>query len=274
MKAIKKNIQLRDSKLEAKETEGKKYLVGLIPYNSRSVDMGYGQFEKIAPTAFNKTLSDGFDVRALYDHDDSKILGSVKSGTLVLRSTELGLECTCELPNTTYANDLFEIVSRGDVRTMSFGFTPVKYTDEGDTRILREVKLDEVSFGVMFAAYPETNSETIMRSYMKRNNINPNKIVDIINEEAPEITEEQITEVKKLVESLNSLIKKPEDKTAKPSPDEKRVDEKPKKEEDVKKESVEETTPNEDTSEKEDLDKLALEMEIEDELNDEVVETE
>ncbi|MDR1876131.1 MAG: HK97 family phage prohead protease, partial [Flavobacteriaceae bacterium] len=166
----KQNITFKNLELRAQETEGKKYIEGIIPYNSRSVPM-WGVTEIIDRTAFNKTLKDKNEVRALWNHDDSHILGNTKSGTLALENTDDGLVCRCELPNTTYANDLFEIIERGDVKTMSFGFNPVKWSDSenGKLRTLKEVALQEVSYGVTFAAYPETNSKTIMRGFMKRN---------------------------------------------------------------------------------------------------------
>ena len=51
---------------EATESEPRK-LVGLIPYNKPSVDIGF--IEIITPTAFDKTLSDRADVKALVSHD-------------------------------------------------------------------------------------------------------------------------------------------------------------------------------------------------------------
>ena len=112
---------------EATESEPRK-LVGLIPYNKPSVDMGF--IEIVTPTAFDKTLSDRADVKALVSHDSSKVLGSVKAGTLRLTSTDNGLLAEVDLPNTTFANDVWETVRRGDVTTMSFGFYPINERTE------------------------------------------------------------------------------------------------------------------------------------------------
>ena len=67
---IKANVEIRE------EGESKK-IVGIIPYNVRSVDMGF--IEVITPTAFDRTIQDGADVKALVAHDTAKILGRVKN---------------------------------------------------------------------------------------------------------------------------------------------------------------------------------------------------
>lgn len=208
--------------------EGKNYIRGIIPYNSKSEDMGF--FEIISPSAFNKTLSDGADVKALLDHSSSKVLGSTRSGTLTLESVDEGLLCECELPNTTYANDLYEVLKRGDVTTMSFGFSPIKYEDKGNIRTLNEVKLYEVSFGVSFPAYAETNSEVYKRSLTE--------VADEISETIQgkkEYTEDEIVKLTNVVNELKNIIT-------------------------PKVEATEEKEPSKDTSE---YDVLSLMMDIE-----------
>lgn len=152
---------------ELREQDGKKYIRGLIPYESPSEWMGYTEF--LAPTAFNKTLADGADVKALRNHDSSQILGRTKNGTLRLENTESGLIPEVEInEGVGYAMDLWAAVQRGDVDTMSFGFIPIqqeiKKTDDGEEVRITEARLIEVSFGVPFPAYPETSSEAVQRS--------------------------------------------------------------------------------------------------------------
>lgn len=161
MKAKLRTIQITEN-IELREAEdGKRTIVGLIPYNSRSVDMGFT--EVITDTAFAKTLADGSDVKALYAHDHAKPLGRVKNGTLRLRSEANGLVCECDLPDTTYAKDAYNLIRDGYVTTMSFGFYPIKERIEkdGDDDVvyLQEVRLLEVSFAVVFPAYETTASE-------------------------------------------------------------------------------------------------------------------
>jgi len=183
---------------------GKKIVEGIIPYDSKSVPI-WGTTEIISKTAFKKTLADKTVVRALYNHDDNRVLGSTESGTLVLENNEEGLICRCELPNTSYANDAYEVISRGDVKTMSFGFKPVKWIDEidGKTRTLKEVKLMEVSFCVPFPAYEETTSLTYMRG-LEKNNIN----IEVLNDalEKDELQDADKLTIQDTINSLRNLI--------------------------------------------------------------------
>jgi HK97 family phage prohead protease len=245
----KRKLTFKNLSIRSEENEGKKYIEGIIPYNSKSVPM-WGVTEIIDKAAFNKTLKDKSEVRALFNHNDSFVLGSTKSGTLDLENTDDGLVCRCELPNTSYANDLWEIVSRGDVKTMSFGFRPIKWqdTDDGKQRTLKEVQLEEVSYGVTFPAYPETNSKLYMRGFMKR------KIdIETVNEilEKEELTEEDVTALQEVVETLTTIINenKPTEET----------------DEAARAEPPNEDTPKDtDTSEepKEDTEKEAIKQEI------------
>ena len=164
-----KDIQTREIKvndLQIRELEdGKRVIEGLIPYNSRSEWMGF--YEYITPTAFNKTLADGADVRALWNHDTTKILGRVKNGSLRLRSEEDGLHIECDLPQTSYAEDVYNLIRGGYNNGLSFGFTTIQdrweqQEEDGrsfDVCYLIEVRLYEVSFCVSFPAYEGTDSE-------------------------------------------------------------------------------------------------------------------
>jgi hypothetical protein len=160
MKKTIRQIELAQE-LELREDGDKRTIVGLIPYNSRSVDMGFT--EVITDSAFSKTLSDGADVKALYAHDSTKPLGRVKNGTLRLSSSPAGLVCECDLPDTTYARDVYQLIKGGYVTTMSFGFYPVNTRSEVEEGknidYLLEVRLLEVSFAVVFPAYEATQSE-------------------------------------------------------------------------------------------------------------------
>ena len=164
-----KDIQRRDLKItdvKTRETEnGKRMIEGMIPYNQRSEYMGF--YEYITPSAFNKTLADGADVRAFQNHDTTLLLGRVKNGSLRLRSDEVGLHIECDLPDTSYGENVYNLIRDGYNTGMSFGFTTVQdrwETQEIDGRLvdvcyLLEVRLYEVSFCVSFPAYEATNSK-------------------------------------------------------------------------------------------------------------------
>lgn len=90
-------------------------------YNSLSENLG-GFRERVASTAFTKSLRDGADVRALVNHDASSIVGRTTNRTLRLSSDAKGLRMECTLPDTSCGRDLYASVLRGDLSQMSFAF--------------------------------------------------------------------------------------------------------------------------------------------------------
>ena len=112
--------------------------------------------ERIAPGAFTKSLESGRDVLALADHDARAVLGRTSSGTLALHEDSHGLAFTLTLPDTTTGRDLAALAARGDLGGMSFGFVAQDEVWTGNTRVLREVELHEVSVVQAHAAYDNT----------------------------------------------------------------------------------------------------------------------
>ncbi len=160
-----KTRELKAVDLKIRETEdGKRTIEGIIPFNKRSEYMGF--YEYIAPSAFNKTLADGADVRALQNHDTNKLLGRVKNGSLRLRADDFGLHIECDLPDTSYGRDVYNLIQGGYNNGLSFGFTIIQDRwevqeingREEQVCYLLEVRLYEVSFCVTFPAYEDTNS--------------------------------------------------------------------------------------------------------------------
>ena len=206
-----KTKEIRSIKLDnvsAQEDSGTRYIYGKIPYNTKSQKMyiGYSdcRFEKLDRNVFHKTLGDKSNVFANFSHDPNKILGSTKSNTLELEDKEDGLYIRCKVPNTSWGNDTWEVISRGDVTTMSFEFIPYDWVDDvaEDTVTLRSAKLEAVAFCVAEPAYLETDSYA---SFRKRN-IDLEKLSEAIDE--GKVTED----VKKLAKTLNDLIAKEEER--------------------------------------------------------------
>ena len=84
-----------------------------------------GGYEEMAATAFDQALkSPETDVRALVNHNPTMVLGRQSAGTLRLSTDKEGLRFEVDLPDTSYANDLKELLRRGDVTGASFGFFP------------------------------------------------------------------------------------------------------------------------------------------------------
>ncbi|HUU96344.1 MAG TPA: HK97 family phage prohead protease [Phycisphaerae bacterium] len=139
-------------------------------FDKLSDDLG-GFREKIAPGAFTRSLKEKADVRALVDHDSSRILGRTKSGTLTLSEDKSGLLAEIVPPDTTAGRDAMESIKRGDIDGMSFAFTTRQdaweYDDDGDLRTLEDVDLRDVSV-VTYPAYPDTSVAVRSRDIWKK----------------------------------------------------------------------------------------------------------
>lgn len=256
-----KTKEIRSIKLEnvsAQEDGDIRYIYGKIPYNTKSQKMyiGYSdcRFEKLDRNVFHKTLGDKSNVFANYSHDQSKILGSTKSNTLELEDKEDGLYIRCKVPNTSWGNDTWEVISRGDVTTMSFEFIPYDWVEDKieDTVILRSAKLEAVAFCVAEPAYLETDSYA---SFRKRN-IDLEKLSEAIDE--GKVTED----VKKLAKTLNDLIAKEEERVKEEKEKEPKEEEKAKEEPEAELEEVkEEEEENKEVKEQPKVEEKAVEKE-------------
>lgn len=154
------NIQTRSEDNEPLKVSGYAAI-----FNSRTSIGDYFD-EMIAPGAFEKTLKDNDDIRALFNHDWNVVLGRTKAGTLTLSEDERGLKFDLELPNTTAGRDLAESMERGDINQCSFGFYATEetwdYSSEPALRTVNEAELYEISV-VSIPAYDDTEA-TLVRS--------------------------------------------------------------------------------------------------------------
>ena len=113
--------------VEIRMIEGARVAVGYAAkFGVRSADLG-GFVEQIAPTAFTKTVMES-DVRALRDHDPSRLLGRTGAGTLRLFIDSVGLRYEIDLPDTQEGRDTALLLERGDLFGSSFGFRTISDT--------------------------------------------------------------------------------------------------------------------------------------------------
>ncbi|MCU5070505.1 phage major capsid protein [Bacillus pacificus] len=125
-----------------------------IRYNEQSEPLEYGFREIIKPGAFSESIRNR-NILALNQHDNNQLLASTKAKTLRLEERNDGIFFEMDL--LPQREELYELVKRGDIGGMSFGFTSDKerFTRSGDTDI-REVEkgtLYEISV-VHSPAYP------------------------------------------------------------------------------------------------------------------------
>ena len=185
------------------EGESAPKIVGYAAVFNTWTDIGGWFRESIKPGAFAKTIKEN-DVRALIDHESSKILGRNKAKptpTLSLREDATGLVVEIVPPDTTYGKDLIVSMRRGDLTQMSFGFLVNKQEVdyEKDERTLVDVTLFDVSV-VTFPAYPTTSAE--LRAAFKKSQT-PN----ILGGEqilSPEVRSDQWAQLDLMIQKLKA----------------------------------------------------------------------
>lgn len=148
-----------------------------IVFDRLSEDIGEGLRERIAPSAVDRTLIERPDLRALRDHDTSRLLGRVSANTLRIAKDAHGLlvEIDPEL-STELGRETVALIKRRDLTGMSFAFwdlTPLRERfseHEPNVRVVRDMKIREVSI-VTWPAYPDTS--VAMRSHREWRSLRP-----------------------------------------------------------------------------------------------------
>lgn len=118
--------------------------------------------EVIREGAFQRSLKSRNEIKLFMNHNTDVVLGSTRAGTLKLTEDSRGLLAQANLPDTNAGRDLSVLMKRGDVSSMSFGFSvPPKgdtWSQDGATRELNQVRLHEVSIVTGFPAYGATTA--------------------------------------------------------------------------------------------------------------------
>jgi HK97 family phage prohead protease len=195
--------------LEVREENGGMTFEGYAAvFNTNSAPLPF--IERIAPGAFTRSLEARNDIKLLWNHDTGSVLGSTRAGTLKLWQDDRGLRVSGVLPNTTAGRDAAELIRRGDVDSMSFGFSVPQGGDEwssdGSQRTLKSVRLHEVSI-VAFPAYSSTAGTTSVRgldSVALRADVDADALADawVKVEEGKSLTEDEGRLLKQVVDSL------------------------------------------------------------------------
>lgn len=161
MSLVRVGVQCR-----AELTAGGKKVGGYAAVFDQTADLGWMGKERMAGTAFDAALKTS-DTRSLYQHNPEKLLGRLSVGTLRLNVDSRGLEYEVDLPNTSYANDLRELVERGDIDGASFGFVPGVHSWDTETQtrthtsVAQLVDVSPVTFPAYAGASTEARSLTL-----------------------------------------------------------------------------------------------------------------
>ena len=154
----KTKVEIRTAPIEANE-DGRSFSGYAAVWDSPSLQLPFT--ETITRGAFDKTLRSRNNVMLLHAHNPELILATTRAKTLILEEDGHGLRVEADLPDTTWGNDVAELVKRGDLGHMSFGFSVPPggdtWSDDKNERRLNEVRLHEVST-VGNPAYPSTST--------------------------------------------------------------------------------------------------------------------
>lgn len=139
-----------------------------VVFNSEAVlftdDKGNQYKEVITRDALkNCDLS---DVILRYNHKDTaSLLARTSNDTLQLSTDDTGLYFVASIANTNTGRDIYELVKRGDLNKMSFGFTVESDYIQNRTRYITAIKnIFELSL-VDFPAYQSTYVEAVKRDF-------------------------------------------------------------------------------------------------------------
>jgi HK97 family phage prohead protease len=147
-------------RIENGQSDGMRFAGYAAVFNSDSQPLPFT--ERILPGAFKKSLKSRNEIKLFMNHNMDKVLGSTRAKTLKLTEDSKGLLAEAILPDTTDGRDLSVLMQRGDVNSMSFGFSVPQggdlWSGDGQTRELKEVRLHEVSIVTGFPAYQSTTA--------------------------------------------------------------------------------------------------------------------
>ena len=146
---------------QTRQENDAKYIEGYFIRFNEETELWDGVFEEVAPEAVDDSLKNN-DIRCLFNHDTSIVLGRTGNGTLELKKDSIGVFGRVKInPNDKQALDIYARIERGDINACSFGFNiideEIQNRDDGTVKfILKKIDLHEVS-PVTFPAYPTTS---------------------------------------------------------------------------------------------------------------------
>ena len=157
---MEKRTSFLTSQFRAAEVEDKLIVDGYFIKYGVETNLFDDVFEEVDARSVIRSLKEN-DIRSLFNHDTSMVLGRTGNSTLTLKSDEVGLWGSIEINrDDPGAMGAYARIKRGDVVGCSFGFYPLKEEaskrEGGGTKyIIREMDLFEVS-PCVFPQYTQT----------------------------------------------------------------------------------------------------------------------
>jgi len=181
-------------------------------YNEPSLPLPFT--ERIKQGAFTRTLKARNDIRAYYNHNDELLLGSTRAKTLRIDDRPDGGYVEIDLPDTEIGRSTAYHIQRGDITGMSFGFSTVRdsWTDDGNERMLEEVRLHEVSVVSGVPAYPTTTASVRnLRVIAHRTATDADALADAMNAlQSGELNDDQADILRTVVDRMTGTPIAPE----------------------------------------------------------------
>ena len=170
-------------RIDNAESDGMRFSGYAAVFNSDSEPLPFT--ERILPGAFKRSLKSRNEVKMFMNHNMDIVLASTRSKTLKLIEDDRGLLAEAILPDTSAGRDLAVLMKRGDVHSMSFGFSVPskgdKWNAEGTVRELKEIRLHEVSIVTGFPAYEATTASVRSLDILAtRTAVDAEKLADVM----------------------------------------------------------------------------------------------
>lgn len=163
-------LEIRSAEESILETKEDMFIAGYaLVFDSPTLigeQNGIKYYEIIGKEALNNC--DLTDIVLRYNHDDkTQLLARTSNNTLTVKVDDIGLYIEAAIANTTIGRDIYELIKRGDISKMSFGFIVDKDSYKGNIRHIEAIKTIKDVSVVDFPAYSETNVQAIYRNFDK-----------------------------------------------------------------------------------------------------------
>lgn len=209
---VKQDLEVRNISGNIKRSsDDSRYVEGYaIVFDSRSEDLGF--YEVIDRNAITQQMIDSFDVFALLNHDDNRVLARSRNGqgSLKLEVDERGLRYSFDAPKTALGDELLEYLSRGEITGSSFAF----YVDwEDDSAQTWETKngvkyryIHKISYihDVSPVFVPAYSSTSVSRRALDK----VNELNEIEKQEEEKRTEELMSKLDSILDEVDKTNEK------------------------------------------------------------------